>query len=398
MEKINILGVNITNINKCEVLDKIREFLLGRKQHIMVTPNPEIILHATRHHEELWYILNHADLALADGIALKLAGWFFRKNIRRITGADITLDILKLAEENKYRVAVFSWKRGLSGAEEIKLAVAEKFPELEFYVEAIEREASVDVYKINQFKPDIVFCTLGAPYQEKFIYYNLAKIPTARLGLSVGGSFDFLTGRARRAPKILRFIGLEWLWRLIKQPKRAGRIFRATIVFPFRFLYFFFILRWFYRPNIACLLYKREIGKYKILIVERVGNRGHWQLPQGGTDGESLAIAGARELKEEINTINFQPIAAYKNLFKYKFDKRLDKYGFSTKNPRGYKGQKQSLFIAEFMGQDSEIKVNDWEHAGWRWVEAEKLVESVHPVRREAAKIFMEKFRQAVNK
>jgi 8-oxo-dGTP pyrophosphatase MutT (NUDIX family) len=234
---------------------------------------------------------------------------------------------------------------------------------------------------------------LGAPYQEKFIYYNLKKIPSAKLGLSVGGSFDFLTGKLKRAPKGFRRIGLEWLWRLIKQPSRWKRIYTAVIVFPWRFFVFFFILPWLYRPNIACLLFKKEqnVGgkmKYKILIVERVGERDHWQLPQGGTDKESLMAAGARELREELNTENFKPIKVYK---------RLAQFGLSSKNPRGYKGQKQSLFIAEFNGRDRDIKINFWEHAAWRWVEADKLVEAVHPVRREAAKIFLEKFWEMVN-
>jgi len=436
LDKINLLGVNITRASQAEVRARIQEFLDGRRQHVIVTPNPEIILQAIDRDEELWYILNHADLALADGVALKFAAWFYGKNIKRITGADLTVDILKSAQARKYKVAVFNRQRGLSGAEEIKSALNKKFPELKVYVQAVEQppqterqhsdemlsvapgvtssmtvlarsDGRLDFRDVNQFAPDIVFCALGSPGQEKFIYYNLPKIPSARLGMSIGGSFDFLTGKARRAPKLLRRIGLEWFWRLANQPKRVKRIYRATVIFPFRFFVFFFILRWFYRSNVACLLYKKvqaADGKasYKILIVERVGDRGHWQLPQGGTGGESLSVAGARELSEELNTRNFKPMAVFENLFKYKFDARLDKDGLKTsyqpmKNQRGYKGQKQSLFIAEFVGTDGEIMVNLWEHSAWRWVKAKKLVESLHPVRREAAKIFMEKFWETVS-
>ena len=99
-----------------------------------------------------------------------------------------------------------------------------------------------------------------------------------------------------------------------------------------------------------------------------------------------MLAAGARELREELNTENFKPVAVFKNLFKYK-----------SQNPRGYKGQKQSLLVAEFTGEDSDIKINSWEHRAWRWVEAEKLVESVHPVRRASAEIFMEKFNKTIN-
>jgi len=397
-DKTNILGVNISGISKDEVLNKVRNFLNDWRQHFIVTPNPEIILKATSQDEELHYILNHADIALADGIAIKIAARFYGKKIKRITGADMTLEILKLAEGENKRVAVFNWARGLSTGMEIKQVLGAKFPRLETFVQDIELTGFDDFSAVAKFAPDIVFCALGAPYQEKFIYYNLIKMPSARLGLPVGGSFDFLTGKVKRAPLLMRKIGLEWLWRLIQQPKRILRIYRATVVFPYRFFIFFFIRRWFYRTNVAALLFKREGEDYKILIAERIGERGHWQLPQGGTDGETLIKAGARELREELNTENFKPVKVYKNLFRYKFSKRLAEQGFSTKNPRGYRGQKQSLFIAEFMGEDSEIKINAWEHAAWRWVEAEKLVEAVHPVRQEAAKIFLEKFWQAVKK
>jgi exopolysaccharide biosynthesis WecB/TagA/CpsF family protein len=307
-------------------------------------------------------------------------------------------EILKLAEEKKYKVAIFNWQDGLSNRGEIERALNDKFPDLKVFIEDIGRQGAYDFTAANQFAPDIIFCSLGFPYQEKFVYYNLAKIPSARLGLSVGGSFDFLTGKAERAPKGFRRIGLEWLWRLIKQPKRSNRIYRATVVFPLRFFIFFFILRWFYRPNVAGLLFKREDGIYKILIIERVGEPGHWQLPQGGTDGESLWAAGARELKEELNTDNFKPVAVFKNLFQYKFSRVVDKYGFPMKNQRGHKGQRQSLFIAEFLGQDREIKINFWEHGAWRWVRSDDLINQVHPVRREATEIFMKKFKEAVKK
>ena len=133
VNKINILGVNISDISQGQILDKIQEFLHGQKQHFIVTPNPEIILQATGHDEELHYILNHADIALADGIAVKFAGWFYGKSIKRITGADLTYNILKLAEEKRYKAAIFSWSGGLSGSAEIKSAVMKKFPKLGLY-------------------------------------------------------------------------------------------------------------------------------------------------------------------------------------------------------------------------------------------------------------------------
>jgi putative (di)nucleoside polyphosphate hydrolase len=223
------------------------------------------------------------------------------------------------------------------------------------------------------------------------MYHELPKLPSVRLAMAVGGSFDFMTGKRQRAPRWLRLIGLEWLWRLAIQPTRWRRIYRAVIVFPYKFLKWKFVLPYFYRPNVACLLYKKEVGGvYKIFIVERTEKKGHWQLPQGGTRDEALMVAGAREIREEISNDKFRPIISFPDLYKYDFSDGTGKY--KIQRHTGYRGQKQGLFIAEYLGQDSDIKINFYDHSAWRWVEAERLVETVFPLRQESTKIFLEKF------
>ncbi|MDO8592793.1 MAG: WecB/TagA/CpsF family glycosyltransferase [bacterium] len=235
MDKINILGVNIANVSKTEALEKLEEYLKGQRQHMIVTPNPEIIL-AAEADQELLNIMNGADLAVLDGAGLQFAAWAMGRNLQRVAGADLLKDILAMAEEQGRRVAVFNWGRGLAKAGEIKAALADKFPGLEVYVEDLERAAAADLQLARQFAPDIVFCTFGAPWQEKFIYHNLPNLPSAKIGLGVGGSFDYLTGKLPRAPLWLRAMGLEWLWRLILQPRRWKRIYKAVIVFPVKFI------------------------------------------------------------------------------------------------------------------------------------------------------------------
>ncbi|MEI6597319.1 MAG: NUDIX domain-containing protein, partial [bacterium] len=122
----------------------------------------------------------------------------------------------------------------------------------------------------------------------------------------------------------------------------------------------------------------------------------HGQLPQGGTDGQNLMTAGRRELSEELNNDKFKSVAVFSKLYVYEFGEETSKYGVSAKAACGYRGQKQGLFIAEFLGSDEVIKINFWEYSAWRWVEAEKLIESVHTIRRTAAKIFMEKFKEII--
>ncbi len=394
MSKINILGVNIDNISKKELDIKISEFLQSKKQRYIVTPNPEIILEAQKD-EEFFYILNSADLAIADGIGLKFASFLFFKNLQRITGVYLTKLVLKKAQELNKKVLVFNWQNGLSSKQDIENFL-KKYKNLKFFVLNVEREFEMPYYKeANLFQPDIIFSNFGAPYQEKFIYHFLQKNSYANLGLGVGGAFDYLTKRVKRAPKFFRFLGLEWLFRLYIQPKRIKRIYNAVIVFPLRFLKFRFILPFLYRPNVLCVLYKKDKNEIKVLLVRRVDQENHWQLPQGGTDGEDVKSAGIRELSEELNIYNFKPVKVVKNIYKYKFGDKIGKFNTKTKVAMGYKGQKQSLLIAKFYGKDSEIKVNFWDHDAWKWVNLKDLPNEVDEVRKPSAKIVLKELSSA---
>jgi N-acetylglucosaminyldiphosphoundecaprenol N-acetyl-beta-D-mannosaminyltransferase len=432
MDNISILGVKISNLGREKSLAKVKEFLADGRQHFIVTPNPEILLNADRD-EELFYILNNADLSLPDGFGLKIAGWFSGHNLKRVSGADFTGDLLALALAGNIKVGVLIWKNGLSKKAELEQVLREKYPQLDFIVEAIDRESDSALSDdFLAFLPEIVLVGFGSPWQEKFIFHNLKNIPSAKIMIGVGGTLDFLTGRRRRAPRIIRAIGLEWLWRFLFSRQEAGmqkrsqRIWNAIVVFPWEFFKKKFINPFLYRPSVACLLYKkdevngparerdsghkvngqaREGGsgqgdRYKILIVERQNEPGHWQLPQGGTEREKLLIAGARELSEEINTDKFIAKRVFKNVYRYKFGGRPgETAGRKLESPqrhRNYKGQSQGLFIAEFTGRDEDIKVNSWDHSAWIWVDSDKLVDSVHLIRKRGTQRFLKKFKEFV--
>lgn len=396
----NILGINLSELNRDAALKKADEFLNGETAHYIVTPNPEIIL-AAHKDEEFFHVLNQADLSLADGMGLKIAGWLTQEKIYRITGADFTLDLLNLAAQQGIKTLVLNWSEGLSSAEEISSALKNKYPSLDFLVLDIEKEILLNdetIRKINEYAPKLVFNTLGFPIQEKLMHHNIKRLPSVRLMLGVGGSFDFISGRIKRAPQFMRYLGLEWFWRLINaghykdSAKRIKRIYNATFVFMFKVLKSRFINPYFYRPNVACFLYKKENGKIKVLLVERADEKGHWQLPQGGTDGEDLATAGARELAEETGAKNLITRAVFPNVDSYLFSK-IQTIPGSKFYKHDYKGQKQGLYIAEFQGQDDEIKINFWDHQAWQWVDLENTIQVIHQRRLKSFRIFLEKFR-----
>lgn len=393
----NILGIKTGEKNIKEIKEAISSFYKEDRTHQIVTPNPEIIL-KSQEDEELFYILNKAELSLADGFGLKLAATITKQTLFRYTGADLLPFLLQEACDNTRKVAIINKQKGLSSASEIKEYLFKNYPNLCSIILNLEKsdQAEEDTIKeIQKFSPELAICLFGAPYQEKFIFHLQKKLPDIKLGIGLGGAFDFLTKKVKRAPYYWRHLGLEWLWRLIQQPQRLSRIWRATFVFSSKFLYWAFVMPRMYRANVAVLIYRQVKETKEILIVERQDQKNHWQIPQGGRDGLSIVKAGLKEIEEETGITSPNIKRVYRNLYRYEFDKELGKY----KNPQnmrhfGYRGQRQSLLIVEFTGQDEEIKINHWDHNNWRWINEKAFIANIHPVRQEAAAIYLKKLKQ----
>ncbi len=254
---MKILGIKIDNLDKKEILEKIESFLRSDKFHQIATVNPEFILTAQKD-KEFKNILNNCDLNIADGVGLKFAFWRCGQKLKaRIAGVDLMWEILKIANDRGLSIFLAADKNGLSGWEETKDAILRKYPGLKIsgkninhacHSERSDSEVeestcvkirSLDYARDDSIKNyDIVFCNFGHPHQEKFIYsLKSQKYDNIKLAMGVGGSFDFATGKLRRAPLWVRKIGLEWLFRLIQQPKRIKRIFNAVIIFPVKIIF-----------------------------------------------------------------------------------------------------------------------------------------------------------------
>jgi N-acetylglucosaminyldiphosphoundecaprenol N-acetyl-beta-D-mannosaminyltransferase len=239
----------VDNLEKSEILEKIEGFLAGDKLCQIATINPEFILEAQKN-SEFKKILNNCDLNVADGIGIKFAYWKrgFQKLKCRMAGADFMDEILKIASVRGLGVFLVTNKEGLSTWEETGNAIQKNYPNIRIggvniachsgldpESKEILNQVQDDKSKIKDF--DIVFVNFGAPFQEKFIYslkkHDYGKI---RVAMGVGGSFDFWTGKIKRAPNWMRKLGLEWLFRLILKPSRFKRIFRAVIIFPIKII------------------------------------------------------------------------------------------------------------------------------------------------------------------
>lgn len=215
-EKISVLGVGITRATEQEVLEFIYTGLQNsHEKYYIVTPNPELLVIA-HGNDKYKQILNDAKLALPDGVGVMFGAYLLGKPLKqRITGVDLVKSLTN--HTSKQPITVGFLGSGPNVAEETAECLKKLNPELR--VGLVSQEWSKD---LESKKVDILFVAFGSPKQEIFISENLNNLP-AKVVIGVGGAFDFISGKVIRAPKILRNLGLEWLFRLIVQPWRLKR-------------------------------------------------------------------------------------------------------------------------------------------------------------------------------
>lgn len=222
MNKENILGVDVSPLSYEDLKKNIEKDIENNKKSFIVAINPEKILKA-RKDEKLKELLNNATYEIPDGIGVIYASKLRKGNIKtRITGIDSMEMLCKLSEEKKYKIFMY-------GAKEETIKKAKENLEIKFSniqivgtINGYEKDNDKIISSINKSKADIVFVALGSPKQEYWITENMDKV-SAKIFQGVGGSFDVFSGNIKRAPKWMQKIGLEWLYRLIKEPKRIFR-------------------------------------------------------------------------------------------------------------------------------------------------------------------------------
>jgi len=230
MKEYQILGVKVQTIAEHVAKHTLNDFLNSDSQHQIVTVNPEFVIAAKRDAQFL-QIINNASLATIDGTGLIFGLKFLGQTIsldERLTGVRLTEMLLDMANNHNHKIMLCILSHGLTSVQELFMAIKNKYPHLDFQV-ADENDV---LSKAQNFSPDIILVGWGAPRQDLWIAENLDKVPSVKVAIGVGGTFDFISGKIKRAPKALRSFGLEWLWRLLRQPWRLKRINRALIVFP----------------------------------------------------------------------------------------------------------------------------------------------------------------------
>lgn len=226
-----LLGYNVDLFNISEAMEYANKLIDGTSSSHIVTINPEIIEYANKH-EDFARILNEAELVIPDGIGIKLGLKINGIDIQRITGIGFAHALIENSAKNNIPVALVGAKPHV--IEKAQENLKKEFPDLNIVYshDGYFKENSEIFDRLKEACPKVLLVALGAPKQEQFIY-ELKSILPSTLMIGIGGSFDVWAGEVQRAPEIWQKIGMEWLYRTIKQPERFKRIFPTLPLFVY---------------------------------------------------------------------------------------------------------------------------------------------------------------------
>ena len=226
---VKIQGLNVDTFTIDEAI-KYANTISGQ----VITINPEMIENAS-HNPDFAEIINSAELVIPDGIGVEIGLKILGYNVRRIAGIEFSHRMIEECAKNSQSVALVGAKPQI--VEKAKENLEKEISGL-YITYAHDGYFSNDEEIINELKirqPRLVLCALGSPKQEEFIIKAKQVLPNA-LFVGVGGSFDVWSGVVERAPEIYQKLGLEWLYRTVKEPKRFKRIFPTLPLFVLKVL------------------------------------------------------------------------------------------------------------------------------------------------------------------
>ena len=269
-KELKILELRVDQVGFVEAVNLVEGFVENGGKHLVVTPYAESVV-ASAQDVEFRNIVNASALAVPDGNGLLAAADYLQYRLpnnkylrflfalflgllvgiklalnrqsfkvlkEAVHGTDLLISICSLSARRSLRVYLLG---GLNREVASRSAQILKgmFPKLEIKAsrgpvdlqKATAEEINGIISGINEFKPDCLFVAFKPVIQEKWLSANMDKI-NARVFMAVGGAFDMISGFKKRAPKFMQNLGLEWLWRLIIEPSRIKRIYKAVIVFP----------------------------------------------------------------------------------------------------------------------------------------------------------------------
>lgn len=225
MQRFDILGVPVDDVTMTAALEFVDACVCRPSQPAcIVCANPEKV-YTLRANAGLRPFFRSADLVIADGVGFVLAARILNgRKLDRIAGADLMQSICSVAPARGYRIFLYG------GSPYVNRRAAEILEQRHPGIQVVGREhgfvpaGEIDkvIERINATRPDILFVALGSPRQELWIQENIRRL-NVKVIEGIGGTLDVIAGTVRRAPLWMQAIGLEWFFRLLRQPSRARR-------------------------------------------------------------------------------------------------------------------------------------------------------------------------------
>lgn len=223
-ERVSILGIPFDNMTMEEAVDYVYAMRLEEKNHRIVTPNAEMA-YLAQSEDRLAEVLRTSDFVSPDGIGVIYAAKILKTPIKqKVAGIELGEGLLSRVAQTGEGVFFLGAKPGVADAAVEKLIA--KYPGLNVVgtQDGYFKDAGAVIDRINQSGAVVLFVCLGVPKQEYFMEEYQDRFTSVRIMLGLGGSLDGYAGTAKRAPKWMIRLGLEWLYRLCKEPSRFGRM------------------------------------------------------------------------------------------------------------------------------------------------------------------------------
>jgi|YelNatPaOPRAMG01_1025707.scaffolds.fasta_scaffold39112_3 N-acetylglucosaminyldiphosphoundecaprenol N-acetyl-beta-D-mannosaminyltransferase len=301
---VAIFGIPIDNLNTEQTLERIEEFIQTGRFHQIATANTDFLIKAYSD-PELKSILREADLVAPDGMPVVLASKLLGASLKeRVTGADIVPQLAELAEKKGYRIFMLGARPEVALA--AKEALQKRHPRLQIVgcisppnTHIINMDSQTILDRLEAAAPDILLVAFGCPKQEKWIHMHRhrLKVPAC---IGVGGTFDFIAGSTPRAPVWMRNSGLEWLHRLISDPKRLWKRYAHDF---FSFTHFMALHLWVMRRSansIESRIAASQIGS--ITVLSLVGSMNESILLQFQTLAEAALKSNQHLIMDFLST------------------------------------------------------------------------------------------------
>lgn len=230
-KRVYLQGFPVDILTYNQALERAKSAIDNGENMQVVTINPEMVELAKKD-KDFANVLKHSELVVADGVGIKIALKLKGVNQERIGGVDYSRSLIEMCARNNLRLALLGAKEEVINTVCQKLKCEFENLNIVFSHNGYFNDENAILNEIKKACPQVLLCALGAPKQE-FIIYRLKEMLQGCTMVGVGGSFDVFAGCVQRAPIMWQKLGLEWLYRTIKQPERFRRIFPALPIFLF---------------------------------------------------------------------------------------------------------------------------------------------------------------------